>query len=277
MTYVNRALALLLSLSALPALAQPVFPDSVAATLLGTPGTGLSGTVLVETNLPGGMLYDGDVRLGPVAGGAFELSSGPHRLVLREPSAGAWQPRHAEAEVKIAPGESLSLRLDVPVRHRIESFPFGATVTLERPDGTTERLGETPLVLTPESPLDGTLVVRKTGYTAARQTPGRAADNAYSLVLRPITLAEAGEGALAWHTPRRANRWIDVAAVGVALGAGALAVHYKFKGDDAFETYERTGDPTLRPEIDRYDTYSAVALGAMQVGIGVFAVRLVLR
>ena len=30
-------------------------------------------------------------------------------------------------------------------------------------------------------------------------------------------------------------------------------------------------------EFERYDTYSAVALGAMQVGIGVFAIRLVLR
>jgi hypothetical protein len=33
----------------------------------------------------------------------------------------------------------------------------------------------------------------------------------------------------------------------------------------------------LRPEIERLDLYSGIALGGMQVGLGVFAVRLVLR
>ncbi len=258
----------------LPAAAQPSpasFPDSVAAVLVG------SGTVVLETNLPGGVLYDGETLLGPAERAVFELAPGTHRLVLRELDRDAWQPRRAEAEVDVRAGETTTLRLDMPLRYRIESFPFGATVTLEREDGASERLGETPLVITTDAPLNGVLVVRKTGYTAARQVPGEAADNLYSLVLRPITLAEAGEGETAWHAPRKPNGWIDVAAVGLALGAGAIAIHYKFKGDDAFDAYERSGNPALRPEIDRYDTYSAIALGAMQVGIGVFAIRLVLR
>ncbi len=267
-----RSLAtLVLLLSALPVAAQPSFPDSVAAVLVGT------GTVVVETNLPDGMLYDGETLLGPVAAAGFDLAPGTHRLVLREPDVAAWQPRHSETEVEVRTGETTTVRLDVPLRYRIESFPFGATVSLEKADGATERLGETPLDVMTDEPLDGTLVVRKTGYTEARQVPGADLDNAYSVVLRPITLAEAGVGEVALHEAKRPNYWIDIAAVGLALGAGAVAIHYKFKGDDAFEVYERSGDPSLRHEIDRYDTYSAVALGAMQVGIGVFALRLVLR
>ncbi len=270
--------ALASSLAAPPALAQSAFPDSVAAVLLGsgTETDTATGTVVVETNLPGGMLYDGETLLGPVEAAGIELAPGTHRLVLREP-ASAWQPRRAEAEVEVRPGETLTLRLDVPLRYRVESFPFGATVALERADGSTEALGETPLDLTVDEPLGGTLVVRKTGYTTARQAPGTDADNAYSVVLRPITLDEASAGAVALREPRKQNGWIDVAALGLALGAGAVAVHYKFKGDDEYDEYARTGDPAQRDDFERYDTYSAVALGAMQVGIGVFALRLVLR
>jgi hypothetical protein len=63
----------------------------------------------------------------------------------------------------------------------------------------------------------------------------------------------------------------------VALAAGIVAVHYKFKGDDLYDEYNETGDPALRNNIDRYDNYSAIALGTMQIGVGVLAFRMVFR
>ena len=56
-----------------------------------------------------------------------------------------------------------------------------------------------------------------------------------------------------------------------------MAVHFKFKADRRYDRYVETGDPALRPAIKRYDTYSGVALGVMQAGAGLFAVRLILR
>ncbi|MEM1041974.1 MAG: hypothetical protein AAGI91_05030 [Bacteroidota bacterium] len=268
----TRLLCLLIALAPAAALAQPA--DASAFLLPALPSTG---TVIVETNLPDGMLYDGEALLGPVTPAGFELAPGAHRLVLREATAASWQPRSAEAEVEVRAGETTRVRLDVPLRYRVESFPFGAAVVLEQEDGTTERLGETPLDLFADEPLGGTLVVRKTGYTEVRQVPGDALDNTYSVVLRPITLAEAGAGEVTLAESRRPNYWIDAAALGLALGAGALAAHFKFKGDREFDEYARSGDPALREDFERFDTYSAVALGAMQVGIGVFAIRLVLR
>jgi hypothetical protein len=233
------------------------------------------GTVIIETNLPGGIVYDGDVPLGPAEAGFFVLAPGTHRLTLREAEPEAWRPRMAEAEVEVVAGDVATVRLDVPYRYRIESFPYGAVVTLEGEEGV-RRLGETPLDYESDGSLDGTLVVEKAGYAAAEQTPGEAADNRYSFVLRPLDF-EAGTTEVALHENKKPNHWIDVAAVGLALGAGALAVHYKFKGDDEYEAYARSGDPEQRDDFERYDTYSAIALGAMQVGIGVFAIRLVLR
>ena len=264
---------LALLLAALPASGQAPLPgsedaDSIAAT---------TGTVVVETNFPEGMLYLGDRLLGPAEAGRFELAAGTHTLELREHAIEAWQPRRAEREVTVEAGEMVEARLDVPYRYRVESFPYGATVSLEG-EGEARVLGTTPLDLSVEQPLDGTLVVRKPGFASAEQAPGEAADNRYSLVLRPLDFAAGTTAEVGLPSRRDPNTWIDVAAVSLALGAGAVAVYYKFKGDDEYEAYARSGgDPALRDDFERYDTYSAVALGAMQVGIGVFAIRLVLR
>lgn len=274
---------LLLALAAGPALAQEaeVRPDSSVADAPMTDSpmtdsTAAMGTVVVETNLPGGMLYDGDMPLGPAEAGVFQLAPGPHVLTLREPDPAAWRPRAAEAEVTVQSGETVTVRLDVPYRYRVESFPYGAVVTLEG-EGGVQRLGETPLEVETDAPLRGTLVVEKAGYAAAEQTPGEAADNRYSFVLSPLDYAE-GTTEVALHEPQKPNYWIDVAAVGLAVAAGAVAVHYKFKGNDEYDEYARSGgNPAERDDFERYDTYSAIALGAMQVGIGVFAIRLVLR
>ena len=257
------------ALAAGPSAAQDLPADSAQAIA--------PGRVLVESNLAEGLLYVDEVPVGAVGeGGEFELEPGVYALVLREPNREAWQVRQARAEVVVRSGETTAVRLDVPYRYRVESFPYGATVSLVGAAGE-EVLGETPLDLQTEAPLDGDLVVAIPGHGSARQPAGTAADNRYSFVLKPLTGEDERTAGVGWDEADRPNVWIDVAAVGLALTAGAVSVYYKFKGDDLYDVYARSGDPTLRPEFERYDTYSAVALGAMQVGIGVFAIRLVLR
>jgi hypothetical protein len=262
--------SLLASLLALALVAAPRAQDEPGA----DSSAAAPGFVVVETNLPAGLLSANGALLGAAGDGAFELEPGVYALALVEPNREAWRARRAEAEVTVLAGETARVRLDVPYRYRVESFPYGAAVTLESEAGPRV-LGETPLTVESDAPLDGEFVVAAPGHQAARQPAGAAADNAYSFVLKPLdafeTAAEVGLG------ERRPNVWIDVAAAGLALSAGAVAVYYKQKGDARYDDYARSGDPALRPEFERYDTYSAVALGAMQVGLGVLAVRLVLR
>ena len=234
------------------------------------------GVLVIETNLPGGVLSADGERLGLAGDGRFELPPGTYALALDEPNPEAWRPRRAEASAEIRAGETTAVRLDVPTRYRVESFPYGATVVLDRPGGE-EVLGETPLTAEFDGPLEGELVVRLPGHHEARQPAGAAADNAYSVVLRPFNPSDEASAHVGLVGERAPNVWIDVAAGALALGAGALAVHFKQQGDALYDTYEATGDPALRSDIRRYDTYSAVALGTMQVGLGVLAVRLVLR
>lgn len=260
-----------------PAFAQAPVSETDAVPDSAAVAAPAPGTVLIETNLPDGVVYAGDTPLGRAEAAVFELAPGAYTLTLREADPEAWQPRRAETEVEVRAGETVTVRLDVPYRYRVESFPYGATVTLEGA-GEPRALGETPLDIATEDPLDGVLVIGKAGFATARQEPGAAADNRYSLVLRPLDLEAGAGGEIAFGEDRKPNAWIDVAAVGLALGAGAVAVYYKFKGDDEYEAYARSGgDPSLRNDFERYDTYSAIALGAMQVGVGLFAIRLVLR
>ncbi|MEQ9104384.1 MAG: hypothetical protein RIE53_06765 [Rhodothermales bacterium] len=73
----------------------------------------------------------------------------------------------------------------------------------------------------------------------------------------------------------RKRRWIDVVSLSGAVVAGALAVHYRTKADNRFEDWEADKRPQLKRDIQRLDVLSGVSTGVMQVGIGVFAFRLV--
>ena len=238
--------------------------------------TGALGRVVVHSNLDTGVIYADDVLLGTLEETAFELAPGHYALTLAEDDLETWQPRQASADIEVRAGETNTVQLDVPYRYRIESFPYGATVTLGENEEAVV-LGETPLVYESADPLEGELVVAKLGHLTARQPVGSDVDNHYSFVLKPLNAESEGGAEVGWSERKEPNTWIDVAAVGIALTAGAAAAYYKFKGDDLYDEYLETGDPALRPRFERYDNYSGVALGVMQVGFGVFAVRLVLR
>ena len=71
------------------------------------------------------------------------------------------------------------------------------------------------------------------------------------------------------------KRWIGYTAAGTSVLAGMLAIHYRTKAHNRFEDYLETGSPALKKRVQRLDIQSGVALGVMQVGVGVIAFRLV--
>lgn len=247
----------------LPALAQP------------------TGTLEVETNAPDAELRLDGRRVGAASDGPFVVPAGSVVVSIAEAGEAAWSPRRAEATTLIQEGGTTTVRLDLPLRYRIETFPVGAEVRIEG-EGETERLGVAPLVIEREAPLEGEIVAEARGFLPARATPGDALTNRVALVLRPLEDGAVPETVAGWETHRRPNRWIDYAAGATAVAAAAVAVHYKFRADDIDDRYRapgsaERGDPTLRAEAERLDGYALAALGAMQVGLGVLAVRFVLR
>jgi hypothetical protein len=183
--------------------------------------------------------------------------------------------------VEVREGETATVRLDLPLRYRIETFPVGAEVRLEH-EGRVERLGTAPLVVERAAALEGMLIAEAPGFLPARMAPGDSLTNRLTLLLRPLEDGAVPETVAGWEPHRRPSRWIDYAAGATALAAAAVAVHYKFRADAFDDRYRlpgspERGDPALKAEAERLDGYALAALGVMQVGLGVLAVRFVLR
>lgn len=239
------------------------------------------GYVTVETNAPDALVRLDGRLVGTAAEGPFAAPPGAVTVALAESAEAAWAPRRAEAVATVVEGETVTVLLRLPLRYRVETFPVGAEVTLETPQGT-ERLGTAPLVFERVEALTGTLVASAPGFMPVRALPGDSLTNRVTLVLRPLEAGAVPETAAGWVPDRRPNRWIDYAAGAAAVAGAAVAVHYKFQADDLDDRYRAAGsaergDPALKSEAERLDSYALAALGVMQVGLGVLAVRFILR
>ena len=247
-------------------------------------GTGVSrgqqGAVLrLETNEPHAMVFADSVWLGPAAKGAFLLPDGARLLRLVPPAMDAWSIERLQTSLgAYTSGDTLTLRLFFPYHYRVESIPFGASVYVDIGDGPL-KIGETPLTYRTEAPIAGEIVIEKDGYAPKRVAAGAEVWNRYVVALDPLPLAPTAAASpdVSWMHPKKRRVWIDYVALGTALAAGALAVHFKTKADHRYDRYRETGDPSLRPTIERLDTYSGIALGVSQAGLGLFAIRLIFR
>ncbi len=226
-------------------------------------------TVCLATNLEGA-LADGAfglVRLGATAV-AVPVDPGADSLRVFPPSDKDWSIGQIVVSL-----ESGSVDARFPHHYRIESMPPGASVISLAGD----TLGATPATLVRGQPM-ASVRLQLDGYAPAVLQLDTLVWNAQSTTLRPLALAGAPDLQVERWTRRSTRRgWIDAAALGLATVATAGAIYYKFEANRLYRDYERTGDPDLRPRIQRLDTRSGIALGAGQVGLGVFAFRLIRR
>lgn len=235
-------------------------------------------TVVIHTNLPEAYVFADSVLVGTAGQEVFQIPTSAEHLRLVPPSIDTWSvPPLTRSLASAAETDSVVLTMRFPYRYRVETIPFGATVTLHTPDGSRQELGVTPLTYEVEEPLAGTLVVERLGYMAERIDPGVDLWNRSVISLAPVLRTQEENAEVAWTPPRKRRRWINYAAFGLAATAGAMSVYYKFKADDLYDEYRRTGDPSLQPRISAFDDRALIALGAMQVGVGVLAIRLALR
>ncbi len=234
--------------------------------------------VYVESNLSDAVLMADTVLVGSVIAQPFTLQPGAHRLTLMPPAAKGWSVKPLSRQVALRMGDTLRIAMPFPHYYRVESVPSEAGVYhLYRGDRTL--LGQTPLLHVQPQPLRGEIKVSAPGHLSESVTAAEAVWNPYLLYLEPLDelLDEPQSAQIAWQPPRAPDYWIDVAAGVVAVAATALSVHYKFKADDLFDEYARTGNPALIPEYEAYDRRALISLGVGQVGLGVLAVRFALR
>ena len=56
--------------------------------------------------------------------------------------------------------------------------------------------------------------------------------------------------------------------IGSAIALGATAAYFKIKADDNFDKYQSSLNKSFLDETDKYDLYSGIAFGALQVNFG---------
>lgn len=227
---------------------------------------------VVSTNDPGAHVYADSTWLGNASRDVFRLPVGTREVRVVPSAIAAWGVPTVRASVGRA--DTLFVEARFPYAYRLDATPLAADVYLESESGR-ERLGTTPLMVTVDEPLTGALHFERDGFATVELVPGEAFWNRHQAVMRPLAADAALHPGVRLDVERKRRRWIDYSALAVAAVGGALAVHYKSEADKQFDIYAETGDPALRPGIERMDNRSAVALGAMQTGIGVFALRLV--
>ena len=232
-----------------------------------------SATIRLDTNLPEALVYSDSVYIGRASNEYFKVPAGQSRLGIVAPNVDSWSMQPQYVELDMIPGDTLDVTLAFPYSYQIESVPFEAQVFFEQPEART-LVGETPLLYETEEPLRGMLVIAKAGYQVERYTPGEEIWNHHRTVLSRDLEESISE--VIWRPEKRASRWVEIAAGGLAIASGIAAIRFKTKADRRYSRYELSGDPTLRSGFERYDRYAAISLGAMQVGVGVLAVRLVL-
>lgn len=250
---------------------------AVLVLLLLVPAVAAAQAVIVEADGATEVLIDGERRGAP--GDVLAVTAGSHEItVVDDPT--RWDPRRVSARVTVGAADTLTVTLRLPVRVRVETLPLRAEVVWVRPDGTRLPLGTAPVTADLPADAAGRVEASLDGYASA-DAPLSAAP--VLLTLTPLDPEVAQMGVAQFELQRSARRrWIDWGVGAATLAAGAVAVHYKFRADRVDDRYRslaspERGDETLRQEAMQLDRYSAVALGAMQVGVGVLAVRLVLR
>lgn len=228
----------------------------------------------VDSNSPAAVVYADSVRLGLASAGPFRIPADTRAIRLRPGLMQDWSITPLMVPLAPAARDTLRLRMDFPFHHRLDTHPFGAQVFLINGPVRTS-LGNTPMVHVTSHVSPGIFAIELEGYESVRLTPRAQIWNRYEVSLVP--LAEDIGSAQIWNAPKRRRSWIDYAAATLGVAAGVAAVHYKFKADRLDDRYKEFGDPTLRPRIARLDDYSGIALGVMQLNLGVLAIRFALR
>jgi hypothetical protein len=245
----------------------------VLVTLLAGTANAQPRWIRVDSNQAEALVFADSTWLGTASDGLLALPPETRLVHVVPPTPDAWSIPAVTHPVDTAGDDTLVVSARFPFYYRFESVPSGASVYLES-DGARRLLGQTPLDHVSDEPLAGTVSFDRTGHLIRTVEPGDELWNRHLVLLETVDRLTANESDLS-ISGHSGSAWIDYAATGVAVAGAVLAIHFKTKADNRYEIYNETRDPALKSEIKELDLYSGVALGAMQVGIGVIAFRLV--
>ncbi|HEX9652519.1 MAG TPA: PEGA domain-containing protein [bacterium] len=193
------------------------------------------------------------------------LAAGPHKVAVEHPDRVNWFEEDWFADVRILPGDTLRVPVVFRKTFSINSQPYGATVAM---DGAA--MGETPIFFKLTEDEIKPLTLSKTGYRDTTFTIGHDQRRFFYIALAvpkravDLSLKPASDD---HHTSP--TKLILYSASALVVLSGGLALYFRDRGNDKYNSYLNTGDPEL---IERYykdakhfDRLAAVSFGAFQI------------
>ena len=237
------------------------------------PVLGQARLLTLDTNHPDANVYADSTWLGLASQGLFDLPAGTSVISLVASAADDWSVPALTRTVKDLVADTLRLEMRFPYYYNLESVPSGTHVYHAKISGR-ELLGKTPLRYMSEEPLSGELIFDRDGYLARSVMPEHEIWNRHFVMLDTIGSSDPSLSDLSFSRPK-STKWIDYVAVGTIIAGGVLAVHYKTKANHRYDEYNESRNPSIKSDVKRLDVYSGISLTAMQIGLGVIAIRLV--
>ena len=226
-------------------------------------------TLVISSNVGSAHVYVDGEWLGVVTQSPFNIALNAKSVRVAASQEDQWSVDPLLFELPETSVGTVSIDVVFPQTYRVESVPSGARVFNQ----AGVQLGVTPLQWSTKKPLEEELLVSLGGHEPITFLPGSDVWNRHIFSLKRLSPSDAlVPSRVSGDRPPR--RWVNKVVLTSAFAAGALAVHFRTKADNRFDDYNQTGNRALRSEIRRLDVQSGVALGAMQLGIGVVAIRL---
>lgn len=179
-----------------------------------------------------------------------EVKKGNYRILIKD-EARKWGAQEIQDSVTIAQcGVTKNLSYSFKQTVFLRTIPDNADVY-----SRDSLLGSTPMSLYRNV---ARVEIKKTNYKPVFMTSGEIAQN-------PVVELE-----FMGKKPSESFFKTDMFKIllGTAVGLGTTAVYYKMKANDTYDQYNLTKDGALLDRTNRYDLYSGIAFGALQVNFG---------
>lgn len=241
------------------------FPFEIAAAAQEKPVQEASGYLMLITRHVGLQIKIDNRPVGVTSGGVFKLKEGLHKVHIEHPDHTNWFEEDWVADVQILANDTLRVPVIFKRSYSINSQPYGAAVSL---DGAA--MGETPIFFKLAEDEIKQVTLSKAGFRDTTFTIGQSEQRFFNIELTaakmPITLSL--ESASKDKIGSR-SKVILYSTAALALVSGGVALYFRNRGNDRYDSYLKTGDPRLMEkyynDARRFDRLAAVSFGVFQI------------
>lgn len=227
-----------------------------------------TGRLTVESKPSGATVFIDSVLVGATPLREYETTSGPHTLRLVYPHPTSWLAVTKTVPIEVRTGQAAHYDIELGSVFTIHSTPSGASVLFQN-----RELGTTPLLYRSDSPLSGTLILKKDGFEPAAIPIAQEHVVPSRIELKPLSTEpnRLPDVLPPDYLDSVSPRWATYVAASTMILSGVLSAYWKDRANRDFDRYSLTKDPALLASTQRLDRRSGIAITISHVSFAALA------